>query len=172
MQDNLWLTTRWSGAVQYTPGQVRQAVKLTQETLRHWRGVFSFLSGIRGQGPSYRPSQILTLAIIKRLVEDCGLSVSALKIVELQLHDVVQARHWTALERGSLSLVPSAGEAVFVEGRSASARDCAIILLPLGPVISELRVALTGMEILDDQPSLSFPPVAVPPEATARARQA
>jgi len=159
-------------AVQYTPGQVRQAVRLTQETLRHWRAIFTFLSGIRGQGPSYRPAQILTLAIIKRLVEDCGLSVSALKTVEAQLHYVVQIRHWTALERGSLSLALSTGEATFIEGRSASVRDCAIILLPLGPVISELRVALTGMEVLDDQPSLNFPPVPVTPEAAARARQA
>jgi hypothetical protein len=158
--------------VQYTPGQVRQAVKLTQETLRHWRAVFTFLAGIRGQGASYRPAQILTLAIIKRLVEDCGLSVSALKTVEVQLFDVVQTQHWTVLERGSLSFAPSAGEATFIEGRSAAAKDCAIILLPLGPVISELRVALTGMEVLDAQPSLHFPPVAVTPEAAARARQA
>lgn len=158
--------------MQYTPGQVRQAVRLPQETLRHWRAVFTFLAGIRGQGPSYRPAQILTLAIIKRLVQDCGLSVSSLKAVEAQLYNLVQHRHWTALELGSFALTLSTGEATFVEGRSAVARDNALILLPLGPVISELRVALTGMEVLDNQPSLNFPPVAVTAESAIRARQA
>ena len=33
------------GSMRYTPGQVRQIVGITQETLRHWRSVFGSLSG-------------------------------------------------------------------------------------------------------------------------------
>ncbi len=157
--------------MQYTPGQVRQALGLPQETLRHWRAVFSSLDGIRGQGPAYRPSQILALAIIKRLVDDCGLPVGALKGVDAELFEVAQSRHWTVLEQGSLLVFPGRGAVEFIDGRAAVAGDQPFILLPLAPVIAQLRRALTGMEVLDDQQSFAFRPVPMSQDP-AKARRA
>ena len=157
--------------MQYTPGQVRQALGLPQETLRHWRAVFSSLDGIRGQGPAYRPSQILALAIIKRLVDDCGLPVGALKGVDAELFEVAQSRHWTVLEQGSLLVFPGRGAVEFIDGRAEVAGDQPFILLPLAPVIAQLRRALTGMEVLDDQQSFAFRPVPMSQDP-AKARRA
>jgi hypothetical protein len=129
------------------------------------------LDGIRGQGPAYRPSQILALAIIKRLVDDCGLPVGALKGVDAELFEVAQSRHWTVLEQGSLLVFPGRGAVEFIDGRAAVAGDQPFILLPLAPVIAQLRRALTGMEVLDDQQSFAFRPVPMSQDP-AKARRA
>jgi MerR HTH family regulatory protein len=147
--------------VNFTPGQVRQAVGLPQETLRHWRGTFSFLRDIRGHGPVYRPGQILALAIIKRLVQDCGLTVNSLKPVDGDLYGAVNGTHWSALESSCLAIDLKGGSVAVVEGRSVDVHDSALLVLPFAPVITHLRRELTGMELLEPQQSFAFPPHAV-----------
>jgi hypothetical protein len=156
--------------VKYTPSQVRQAVGLPQETLRHWRGTFGFLQDIRGHGPVYRPGQILALAIIKRLVQDCGITVGSLKPVGGDLYAAVNGSHWSALERSCLLINLKEGAVAVVDGRSVAVDDIALLVLPLTPIIAELRRELTGMELLDPQQSFAFPPHGVSsPAEKARA---
>lgn len=144
--------------VKYTPSQVRQAVGLRSETLRHWRGTFGFLQDIRGHGPIYRPSQILALAVIKRLVQDCGVAVGSLKPVEGELYAAVNGTHWSALESRCLLINLKGGAVTVVDGRSVAVDDTALLVLPFAPVIAELRRELTGVELLDPQQSFAFPP--------------
>ncbi len=152
--------------MKYTPGQVRQAVGLPQETLRHWRGTFSFLQDIRGQGPVYRSGQVLALAIIKRLVQECGVTVGSLKPIDGDLYRAVNGAHWSALDGNCLLINLKDGTVAVVDSRSVAVGDTAILLLPFAPVIAELRRELTGMELLDPQRSFTFPPhgVASPAE--------
>ena len=144
--------------MKFTPSQVRQAVGLPQETLRHWRGTFAFLRGIRGQGPVYRSGQILALAIIKRLVQECGITVSSLKPVEGDLFRAVKGTLWSALDGNCLLINLKEGKAAVVDGRYVAVGEAALVLLPFRPVIAELRRELTGMELLDPQQSFAFPP--------------
>ena len=156
--------------MKYTPSQVRQAVGLPQETLRHWRATFAFLQDVRGQGPTYRSGQILALAIVKRLVQDSGVTVGALKRVEAGLVRIVSGAHWSALERGALCLCLATGEATLVEGPAVSVGAAALLVLPLAPVIAELRRDLTGLEVLDPQQSFGFPPHDVAPASAEKVR--
>jgi len=156
--------------VKYTPSQVRQAVGLPQETLRHWRAIFSFLQDVRGQGPTYRAAQILALAVVKGLVRDCGVSVGALKPVEAALYGALSGAHWSALERSALCVSVATGDVTTAEGRSVPIGDHPLLVLPLGGVIASLRRELTGLEVLDPQQSFSFPPHKVGAQSTGKAR--
>lgn len=155
--------------MKYTPSQVRQAVGLPQETLRHWRAQLSFLQDVRGQGPVYRASQVLALAIVKRLVQACGVAVGTLKAVDEGLYRALSGSHWSLLEGACLCIDLPAGRVFVVEGRTAPLGENPLVALPLGPVIAELRVQLTGLEVLDPQQSFAFPPLEVAAPEKARA---
>ena len=109
--------------------------------------------------PFYRPSQILALAVIKRLVQDCGVAVGSLKPVEGNFYAAVNGTHWSALESRCLLINLKGGAVTVVDGRSVAVDDTALgSFSPFAPVIAELRRELTGVELLDPQQSFAFPP--------------
>lgn len=160
--------TIW-GAMQYTPSQARQAVGISQETLRHWRSALSSLAGIRGHAPAFRPGQLLGLAVVRRLVEDIGLSVSSLKLAERDIFEICSSPQWLRLARGYLIVRPSQGSTRFVDEVTDEAAKHACVILPLEPIVVALREALLEVTPEEEQPSLAFPPVGLPEERTTTA---
>jgi hypothetical protein len=147
--------------VRYTPSQVRQVVGISQETLRHWRSTLSSLSGLKGHAPTFRPGQLLGLAVVRTLVEDLGLSVGALKGVERRIFDVCSSPQWVRLERGYLLVRPADGSAQFLDKITNDNVDRVSIVLPLERIVTSLREVLLEVYPEDAQQSLVFPPVDV-----------
>jgi hypothetical protein len=83
--------------VRYTPSQVRQVVGITQETLRHWRAALASLAGLKGHAPVFRPGQLLGIAVVRVLVEEFGIGVSALKAVDRDIFAICSALQWVRL---------------------------------------------------------------------------
>jgi len=65
-------------AVNYTPGQLRDAVGIGQETYRHWKKALAPLRRDAGHSPCFTAGDLLAAAIVKTFVANYGMRVSAL----------------------------------------------------------------------------------------------
>lgn len=150
--------TRCCG-MHYTPGQLRDIVGISQETLRHWRTQLPPLA-TRGRAPCFKPGQLVGTAVIKTLVEDCGVSVGALRRAAPALFDLCD-RHWEDLERRRISLDLKNGKAAFLDRNAERSDACVLVVVTMGSLIETLRERMfTGAEV-GSQRSLHLPPVPV-----------
>jgi hypothetical protein len=147
--------------MRYTPSQVRHVVGITQETLRHWRRTLTSLDGLKGHAPVFRPGQLLGLAVVRVLVEDLGLSVSALRATERDIFDICSSPQWVKLAQGCLLLRPIEGRVAFVDTVATRDLERPAIVLPLEPVVAALRLALLEVAPEEAQHRIAFPPVGV-----------
>ena len=155
--------------MRYTPGQVRQIVGVSQETLRHWRSVLGSLDGVRGAAPSFRPGQVLGLAVVRWIIEEVGLSVGALKGAEQQIFEVCGSEQWGQLARGYLLVKPVENEARFVADVSEDMIGRGALLVPFAPILAGIREALFNVSPEEDQKSFPFPPMEVQEKSPLRA---
>jgi hypothetical protein len=159
----LWLTTNSTGVscVRYTPSQVRHAVGITQETLRHWRSALASLAGLKGHSPVFRPGQLLGIAVVRVLVEEFGVGVSTLKTVDRDIFAICSTPQWVRLAGGYLLIRPSQGTAKFLDRLDDAAFSSPAIVLPLESVVASLREALLEVAPEEAQRSFVFPPLDV-----------
>jgi len=145
--------------MRYTPGQLRDLVGISQETLRHWRATLAPLQGTRGHGPSFKTGEVLAAAAVKTIVEECGVSVRLLKGAAPALFAVCAHPDWELLSRGRVALQLRSGAAQLLdEGEPAPAAPT-LILIAMGPIVARLRQALLNVAPEEDQVTLRFPPV-------------
>lgn len=123
------------------------------------------LAGKRGHAPCYTRAEIVGLIVIRRLVRDFKIDVSALAAQSGTLFDLCSAR-W-ALPSRRLLRVTCDGQVTAHE--TLAAVDCgeAVIVFPLDTAIQELEERLNEQEG-DPQMELGLPPVSV----NTRARRA
>lgn len=157
------------GLMRYTPGQVRQIVGVSQETLRHWRSVFGSLDGVRGAAPSFRPGQVLGLAVVRWIVEEIGLSVGALKGAERPIFEICGGEQWGRLARGYLLVKPVENEARFVAAVSEDMIGRGALVVPFAPIVAGIQEALFDVAPEEDQKSFPFPPMEVQDKGSLRA---
>lgn len=153
------------GSMLYTPGQVRQIVGITQETLRHWRSVFGSLSGVRG----FRPNQVLGLAVVRWMVDELGLSVGTLKGAERKMFEICGSHQWERLSRGYLVVKPVENTARFVPSITDDDIGKGAVVVPFAPIIAAIRGTLFQVAPEEDQQSFPFRPVAVHEKGSKRA---
>lgn len=154
-------------AVNYTPGQLRDAVGIGQETYRHWKKALAPLLRGSGHSPCFTPGDLLATVIVKILVTDYGMRVSALSAVASSLFRECNGRSWPALER-SLLLLDIVGVRVLIQSEDGQiALDCPAMAVPLRAPIQSLRRALLAGGG-DGQEMLRFPPVVQPTEPLQR----
>jgi hypothetical protein len=154
--------------MRYTPSQVRQAVGITQETLRHWRKSLASLSGLKGHAPAFRPSQLLGLAVVRSLIEDAGIGVRHLVAVEQEIFSICHASTWQHLARGCLVMTPKLAEVRFALEAAVGHETELAIVVPLKPIVDRLREALLEVSPDDMQQSLAFPPLDLSPASTVK----
>lgn len=155
--------------MRYTPGQFRDTLDLSQETLRHWRASLEPLRGARGRAPHFKTSDLLAAAVIKVLVDDCGVSVRSLKGVAPDLFRMCAQPNWDELTSARLALDLCASRVTWLEELGPLPRSSTFIVVALGPIVDELRAKILNASI--EQPQLSFPPVAVSENRSARRRR-
>lgn len=147
--------------VNYTPGQLRNAVGIGQETYRHWKKALAPLRREAGHSPCFSAGDLVATAIVKILVSDYGVRISALSALAEGVFEVCNARSWPMLERSLIVLnIPGGRVSVHPEG-SGLALDAPAMVLPLGMLIENLRRTLLAGDD-DGQEMLRFPPVVQP----------
>lgn len=157
--------------MRYTPSQVRQVVGVSQETLRHWRSALPSLAGLRGHAPVFRPGQLLGLSIVKALVEELGISVSALRTAERDIFELCGSPQWARLACGYLLIRPAEGVARFVDRITDEDVSRASIVLPLDRIVSAVREALLEATPEEAQHTIGFPPFGMPVSAARSGRR-
>ncbi len=145
--------------MRYTPGQLRDLVGLSQETLRHWRTTLPPLQGSRGRAPYFTAGQVLGTATVKAVIDEFGLPVRSLRAASSSLFAICSQPNWEALGAGHLAIVLRTGDVTLLKQGDLADLSCPTILFPLSPVIEKLRTALLGAS--GDQTALSFPPVSI-----------
>lgn len=144
--------------VNYTPGQLRDAVGIGQETYRHWKKALAPLRREAGHSPCFTAGDLVATAVVKILVADYGMRVSTLSSVAEGVFGECNSRSWPMLER-SLLMLNIAGGSVSIqsEGRGLILNGPAMVV-PLGTLIESLRRTLLAGDD-DGQEMLRFPPV-------------
>jgi hypothetical protein len=144
--------------IRYTPGQFRDALGLTKETFRYWKRDLPALAEVAGHSPCFGPHELVATAIAKSAVDES--SIRKLASLAPQLFAMCEQMAWPQLERMSAVLFIKAGRVCFVDRGTALQGDESAVIVPLAPVVHELRARLLAGDV-ETQGSLAFPPVAV-----------
>ncbi|HEX7882123.1 MAG TPA: hypothetical protein VF499_05225 [Afipia sp.] len=154
-------------AVNYTPGQLRDAVGIGQETYRHWKKALVPLRREAGHSPCFTAGDLLATTVVKVLVADYGMRVSALSALADSMFEECNARSWPTLER-SLLVLDLTGPHVLIQSEgNGLALDGPAMVVPLRTLIERLRRTLLADDN-DGQEMLRFPPVAQPADPLRR----
>lgn len=136
------LTTFYTMIMKYTPSQFRDAVGITQETLRHWRRVLPIYSDKVGYSPVFTINDLIVGVIIKRLRDDLGVSVSRLAQVSQQLGITCNRTPWESLECSTLFL-DMENQTCTVHSMSSFPRLIGLqVVLPLESVLRQITDTL------------------------------
>lgn len=154
-------------AVNYTPGQLRDAVGIGQETYRHWKKALAPLRREAGHSPCFTAGDLVATIVVKVLVVDYGMRVSALSaLVDIMFHEC-NARSWPMLERSLLVLDLGGTQVIIQSEGNGLALDGPAMVVPLRTLIERLRRTLLADDG-DGQEMLRFPPVAQPTSPSRR----
>jgi len=144
--------------VRFTPSQALDLIGITAETLRYWKKSMPSLAGKRGHAPSYTRAEIVGLIVIRRLVRDFRMDVSALAPQSEALFGLCSAQ-W-AMPSHRLLRVTCDGLVSAHETLADKDFAEAAIVFPLDAAIQELEDRLNEQEA-DAQMELGLPPVSV-----------
>lgn len=159
--------------VQFTPGQLRSVASITPETYRHWKKAIAPLRRDRGHSPCFTSGDLIAVAVVRTLCLDLGIRVSALAPITNALFDVCNASPWAVLERGKLIFDIPHGQLQFQPELANTPGEGALVIVPLRPIVTQLRDQLLAINESDDQQTLRFPPtplVSPPTPAAMRGR--
>ena len=91
-------------AVKLTPAQFREALGISQETLRHWRKALPIFQGPKGHAPAFSPTDLIAGAVVKLLRDEWGISVAAFADGSIALRDALNNQPWSRLPASALHL--------------------------------------------------------------------
>lgn len=159
--------------MRYTPGQLRVALGIPQETYRHWKKVLRPLQVEKGHSPCFSAGDLVAVAVVQCLVIDCGVRVSALAAVADTLFKLCNVTPWPALERGTLAIEVRQGSVRLQSETAEFLAPSPLTLLPLRKMVESLRSQLVSAGAEEAQSTLRFPlaPLSVPQSVASRSGQ-
>lgn len=125
--------------MQYTPGQLRDAVGLSKEAFRHWKRVLPAFPDGKSHGPSFSPGDVLACAVLHRLTQSCGVRIGQLKGVSTRIFAVCNETPWDMLADCVLVVDLANQECATVPKTDQFSRNNAVVVCPMAPVIAVLR---------------------------------
>ncbi len=146
--------------MRFTPAQAVALAAISAETLRYWKKFMPSLANKRGHAPCYTRAEIIGLIVIRRLVRDFKMDVSALEAQSETLFGLCAAQ-W-AVPRRRLLRVTCDGRVAAHENLVGVDFAEAAIVFPLDTAIEELERRLNEQES-QPQLELGLPPVPVRP---------
>lgn len=147
--------------IRYTPGQLRNAMAIPQETYRHWKKALAPLQRRTGHSPCFAAGDLLATAIVRALTVDFGIRVGAISAVADALFEACNAASWPMLERSKLIADLANGRLQFRPELENVIFETPVIVIPLRPLVGYLRHALLADGGGDNQETLRFPPTAL-----------
>ncbi len=147
-----------------TPGQVREALQLSQDTFRGWRSALAPLNGRSGYTPCFSLADLLALAIVKTIVDGAGVRISALGPVAPALFDLTNQTAWPLLERSLLIMDLRAGTLSLVAETQSPRTGVVDLRVACRPILASLDEWLRGEQRGDGQHVLRFPLTSIDPE--------
>ena len=149
-------------AVKYTPGQLRSATAISQQTYRHWKKALAPLRREAGHSPCFTAGDLLAVAIVRSLTADFAVRVRAISSVAEALFETCNATPWPILERGKLLVDLPNGRLQFLQEADNVVCGTPVLIIPLRSMVGHLRGALLTEEGFDGQEPLRFPPAPLP----------
>jgi len=143
-----------------TPQQVAEMAQLSDQTLRHWRGVLPPLVGLNGYTPCFTPGDVLALLVVRHLVKVMGISVGTLASASIGLFDLCRNTSWPNLAELRLLVRVERGEVGILTG-DAELEDPAI-LVPMRPFADRLQSVWASSFPTSEQLPFPFPASGVP----------
>lgn len=154
-------------AVRYTPGQLRNAIAISQQTYRHWKKALAPLRRGAGHSPCFTAGDLLAVAVVRCLTADFAIRVGAVSVVAEVLFEICNAKPWPTLERGKLIVDLADGRLWLCQEGENVVCEAAALVVPLKSMVAHLRsTLLTGSEIIGQEP-LRFPPTPLPSRVEA-----
>lgn len=147
--------------MQFTPGQLRSAVRLSKETFRHWKRVLPAFSSRKGHTPCFTSGDVLASAIIRSMTENCGVRVGHLADISKEIFDICNSQAWAALVDMVLVVDFVKGECQLLQGSNGIPLDSTLIVCALDPIIEQLRRELLPSESSNRRGHLYLPPTEV-----------
>ena len=149
-------------AMQYTPGQLRRAAGIPQETYRHWKKTLQPLRRRTGHSPSFTAGDMLAVVLVRTLSVDFAIRVSSISSVAEELFTTCNAASWPTLERSCLLVdIPNRSLQLSQDVHNTNF-DVALLVIPLKPVVDRIHHAFLSPRSHEFQETLRFPPTSIP----------
>ena len=128
--------------MKYSPAQFRDAIGVSQETLRHWRKVLPVFQNRSGYAPAFSIGDLVTGAVIKCLRKKLGVNVGALANISNSLGHTLNKFPWMKMRQSLLILDMDNRSCTLQPISTEFENDCLQIVIPLQPILAELSAAL------------------------------
>lgn len=148
--------------VYYTPGQLRSAMVIPQETYRHWKKALIPLRRGSGHSPCFTAGDLLAVAVVRILTDGFAIRVGALTTIAEALFEACNAVSWPTLERSKLIADLANGQLQIRPELENAICEEPVLVVPLRPLVSHLRDALLTDGGAESQETLRFPPTPLP----------
>ena len=156
--------------VKFTPGQLRGVVNIPPETYRHWKKALAPLRRDRGHSPCFTPGDLVAVAVVRELSNDLGMRVSVLASIADSLFELCNSAPWPVLERGKLLIDLPQTKVEYRSELPEKPIEGLTIVIPLRPIVKQLRDQLLATNEASDQQTLLFPLTAVASPGLTAAR--
>lgn len=123
----------------YTQDQLRDTVGISKETFCHWKRVLPMFSTGGRRTPSFSPDDVLATVVLQRFTETFGIRISRLADVSPGIFDICNQTSWDVLANRILVLDLSKHECLIVAKYNDIPINNAVVLCPLGSLITALQ---------------------------------
>lgn len=134
-----------------TPGQLRDAVGLSVDTLRHWKQVLPPFSNGTGHAPCYSTGDLVAALILRRLTENCGVRVGQLTAISGPIVELCNRTPWAGFEGNTLVIDLPGCDCRIIENTSMLGIDDVVFVCPFEPILSTLRDYLLRSRVVRQQ---------------------
>jgi hypothetical protein len=145
--------------VQFTAGQLREAVGVSVEMYRHWKRVLPPFSDRQGYVPTFSIGDLVAARVLRCLTETFGVRAGHLSRLSVDIVRLCNETPWAKLANGDLVIDPTGETCHLAKHGGPSVRSKPIIVLPMVFLMAELGGALQKRRPVSDQRELQFPPI-------------
>ena len=142
----------------YTPGQLRTALGLPQQTYRHWKKALPPLRRQGGHSPCFSAGDLLAVAVVHNLTGAFGVRVGAISSLAQALFEACNSEPWPVLERGKLVIDLANRSLQFLLESDDVVWQTTVLVIPLEPAVARLRSTLLPERRRERQQPLRLPP--------------
>ena len=137
-------------------------IPISQETYRHWKAVLPPLRRDGRGGPCFSVGDLLAVAIVHRTNIACHVPASAFKAIANELFKACNSTGWLTLENKYLIIDLTRQRLQFSQVENATGYDTPRVVVPLRPIVEDLRDALLTASEPTAQEVLRLPRTALP----------